>query len=62
MLSYAATEALSVGVGGRYWSMWTTSGVVDFDFDFDFGGSGEFIPMRYACRAGPPSDGVFLEV
>jgi hypothetical protein len=56
MLSYAATEALSVGVGGRYWSMWTTSGVVDF------GGSGEFIPMRYACRAGPPSDGVFLEV
>ena len=44
MLSYAVTEALSVGVGGRYWSMWTTSGNVNF------GGTGAFVPMRYAAE------------
>jgi opacity protein-like surface antigen len=44
MLSYAVTDALSVGVGGRYWSMWTTSGVVNF------GGTGVFVPMRYAAE------------
>jgi opacity protein-like surface antigen len=43
-LSYALTDALSIGVGGRYWSMWTTSAEVDF------GGSGEIIPMRYAAE------------
>jgi opacity protein-like surface antigen len=44
MLAYDVTEALSVGVGGRYWSMWTTSGNVDF------GGTGTFVPMRYAAE------------
>ena len=44
MLSYAITDALSVGVGGRYWAMWTTSGVVNF------GGTGQFVPMRYAAE------------
>lgn len=44
MLSYAITDALSVGVGGRYWSMWTTSGTVNF------GGTGTFVPMRYAAE------------
>jgi outer membrane protease len=44
MLTYAMTDALSVGVGGRYWSMWTTSGVVNF------GGTGTFVPMRYAAE------------
>ncbi len=44
MLSYAVTDALSVGVGGRYWSMWTTSGIVNF------GGTGQFVPMRYAAE------------
>ena len=43
MLSYAVTEALSVGVGGRYWSMRTTSG------DVNFGGV-EIVPMRYAAE------------
>jgi len=43
MLSYALTEAWRVGVGGRYWSMWTTSG------DVSFGGE-ETIPMRYAVE------------
>lgn len=38
------TEALSVGVGGRYWSMWTTDGTVNF------GGTGEIIAMRYAAE------------
>jgi opacity protein-like surface antigen/outer membrane protease len=44
MLSYAVTDALSLGVGGRYWAMWTTSGNVNF------GGTGEFVPMRYAAE------------
>jgi opacity protein-like surface antigen/outer membrane protease len=43
MLSYAVTDALSVGVGGRYWSMRTTSGNVDF-------GGQEIVPMRYAAE------------
>jgi hypothetical protein len=25
-LSYLVTNQISVGVGGRYWAMWTTSG------------------------------------
>jgi opacity protein-like surface antigen len=44
MLSYAVTESLSLGVGGRYWSMWTTSGNVNF------GGAGIIVPMRYAAE------------
>jgi hypothetical protein len=44
ILSYAVTDCLSVGVGGRYWSMWTTEGIVDF------GGFGLDIPMRYSVE------------
>ena len=44
MLSYAVTDAFSLGIGGRYWSMWTTSG------DVNFGGTGAIIPMRYAAE------------
>ncbi len=43
-VSYALTDAFSVGVGGRYWAMWTTSGTVNF------GGTGIIIPMRYASE------------
>ena len=43
-LSFAVTDALSLGVGGRYWSMWTTEGTVNF------GGTGEIVPMRYAAE------------
>lgn len=43
-VSYALTDAFSVGVGGRYWAMWTTSGTVNF------GGTGLIIPMRYASE------------
>jgi hypothetical protein len=46
MLTYALTDSWNVGVGGRYWSMWTTSGEVDF------GGTGIFVPMRYAAEQG----------
>ena len=31
VLSYYVTPALSVGVGGRYWAMWTTSGSDSFN-------------------------------
>jgi opacity protein-like surface antigen/outer membrane protease len=44
MLTYAVTSAFSIGVGGRYWSLWTTSGNVNF------GGTGEIVPMRYAVE------------
>ncbi len=30
ILSYAVTDQLSVGVGGRYWTMWTSDGWVNF--------------------------------
>jgi opacity protein-like surface antigen len=44
MLKYAMTERLSIGVGGRYWAMWTTDGAVDF------GGAGTIVPMRYSVE------------
>jgi hypothetical protein len=44
ILSYAVTDCFNVGVGGRYWSMWTTEGTVDF------GGTGIDVPMRYAVE------------
>ena len=44
MLSYALTEQLSIGVGGRYWAMWTSDGSVDF------GGTGTIVPMRYSVE------------
>ncbi len=42
ILSYALSEELSVGVGGRYWSMWTTSGATDK--------GGDVSPMRLATE------------
>jgi opacity protein-like surface antigen len=43
-LSYMLTESFSVGVGGRYWSFWTTDGEVNF------GRTGIIVPMRYATE------------
>jgi hypothetical protein len=43
-LSYAVTDAFSLGIGGRYWSVWTTNGTVNF------GGTGAIVPMRYAAE------------
>jgi opacity protein-like surface antigen len=43
-LSYALTKAFDLGIGGRYWSMWTTDGIVNF------GGTGQIVPMRYAAE------------
>ena len=33
MLSYYLSPQLSVGVGARYWGLWTTSGTIVRDFD-----------------------------
>jgi opacity protein-like surface antigen/outer membrane protease len=33
LLSYYFTPQLSIGVGGRYWAMWTTSGTISCTFD-----------------------------
>jgi opacity protein-like surface antigen len=43
-LAYAVTDRLSIGVGGRYWAMWTSDGSVDF------GGAGVIVPMRYSVE------------
>ncbi len=40
MLKYAVTDKFSVGVGGRYWAMWTPDGTVDF-------GGTTPVPMRF---------------
>ena len=44
MVSYALTDQFSVGVGGRYWAMWTTTG------DTNFGGTGFIVPQRFAAE------------
>ena len=36
--SYAVTDAFSLGIRGRYWSVWTTNGTVNF------GGTGTIVP------------------
>jgi hypothetical protein len=33
VLSYYLTPQLSLGVGGRYWGLWTTTGTIVRDFD-----------------------------
>jgi len=43
MLRYALTERFSLGVGGRYWAMWTPNGSVDF-------GGEELVPMRFSVE------------
>lgn len=43
ILKYAVTDRLSVGVGGRYWAMWTPDGNVDF-------GGEEVVPMRFSVE------------
>lgn len=43
ILKYALTERLSIGVGGRYWAMWTPDGIVDF-------GGEEIVPMRFSVE------------
>ncbi|MEO8421336.1 MAG: omptin family outer membrane protease, partial [Hyphomicrobium sp.] len=43
-LSYVVTDQLSLGVGGRYWAMWTSDGTVNF------GGTGTIVPMRYSVE------------
>jgi hypothetical protein len=43
-LEATLSDAFSVGVGGRYWAMRTTSG------DVNFGGEGVIVPMRYAAE------------
>jgi hypothetical protein len=44
ILAYAVTDQLKIGVGGRYWTMWTDSGTVDF------GGNGTYVPMRFSVE------------
>ncbi len=43
ILNYALTERLRIGVGGRYWAMWTPDGIVDF-------GGEQIVPMRFSVE------------
>lgn len=43
LLSYAVTDQFSVGVGSRYWSMWTSDGTVNF-------GGQQLVPMRFSVE------------
>ena len=43
-LSYAVTDQFSLGVGGRYWSMHTTTG------ETNFGGTGGIVPQKFAVE------------
>jgi opacity protein-like surface antigen len=43
-ISYAVTDQLSLGVGGRYWTMATTTG------ETNFGGLGIIIPQKFAVE------------
>lgn len=43
ILNYAVTERLSIGVGGRYWAMWTKDGLVNFGGDVP-------VPMRFSVE------------
>ncbi|MFA5902205.1 MAG: porin family protein, partial [Hyphomicrobium sp.] len=42
-LNYALTQQLSIGVGGRYWTMWTPDGTVNF-------GGQQLLPMRFSVE------------
>ena len=42
-LKFALTDQLSIGIGGRYWTMWTPDGTVDF-------GGEELVPMRFSVE------------
>lgn len=43
ILRYALTDQLSLGVGGRYWAMWTRDGTVNF-------GDEALVPMRFSVE------------
>jgi opacity protein-like surface antigen/outer membrane protease len=43
IVSYALTDTFKLGVGGRYWAMWTADGMVNF-------GGQELVPMRYSVE------------
>jgi len=43
-ISYAVTDQFGLGVGGRYWTMSTTSG------ETNFGGLGIIIPQKFAAE------------
>jgi opacity protein-like surface antigen len=44
ILAYAITGQLKIGIGARYWNMWTESGTVNF------GGNGTYVPMRFSVE------------
>ena len=43
ILRYAATDQLTLGVGGRYWAMWTRDGIVNFGGEMP-------VPMRFSVE------------
>ena len=53
ILSYLITDQFSVGVGGRYWAMWTTKNAIT-----DFAGA----PCCQTLPAKTDRYGVFVQV
>ena len=58
MLSYALTDRLNVGVGARYWSMWTTDGDMQRTYD----ASGPVTPTKQNLKIETERVGVFGQV
>jgi opacity protein-like surface antigen len=59
MLSYFVTSQFSVGLGGRYWALWTNNGQANRTFDADGGFVTPTPPQAF--RATVEQAGVFLQ-
>jgi hypothetical protein len=59
MLSYFVTSQFSVGLGGRYWALWTNNGQANRTFDADGGFATPTPPQAF--RATVEQAGVFLQ-
>lgn len=55
MLSYDVTERLSLGIGARYWAMWTTDASMTRSFD----ASGPVTPLRQHLKIETERAGIF---
>lgn len=58
MLAYAMTDRLSIGVGARYWSMWTNDGSMERIYD----AGGPISPIRQNLKIETERVGVFGQV
>jgi hypothetical protein len=55
MISYDITERLSLGIGARYWAMWTTEASMTRSFD----ASGPVAPLTQHLKLETERAGIF---